>query len=358
MTQLTANRFITLSLVLVLLLAGCSLGQAASPSESPAPAASTEPPPEPASQASVTPASETASETSTETALPEITHLVTPGVPIYNQWLPEECNTGFNFNRPGYRIHAPCDSWGTNLLERPVSADLSSFYHYIDILGARVGRSGDWMYASLDLFGAGVPEDDTPYTYFFELDLDQNGRGDILIAATNLALYTTDWTVSGVQAWQDSNGDVGGPTAIRPDGQTGNGYETMLFDQGQGEDPDLAWVRRSPDAYDRIEFAFKPSLLQGKASFLWWAGALHGPFDPGKFDLVDSATEDTLYAVDTTCGLAFGGQSGFNVKFCYIPTGSSAAPEEPDSCIQPPHPDPQNNCWWWDSAACQWICIN
>ncbi len=32
--------------------------------------------------------------------------------------------------------------------------------------------------------------------------------------------------------------------------------------------------------------------------------------------------------------------------------------DEPDTCVKPPHPDLQNNCWWWDEAACQWICIN
>ncbi len=355
MSQQTTARYIITCLALAFLVipTGCGPGQSNRPIENPD---ST-----PTEQAALAPTSQTPTAPPTEAplepGLPEIIHETMPGEPLYTQRLPEECNTGFNFNRAGYRVRPPCDSWGINLLERPVSRDLSNFYHYIDILSARVGSDGDWFYASLDLFGAGVPEDDTPYTYFFEIDLDQNGRGDLLIAVGNLSLYTTEWSVAGVRAWQDQNGDVGGPTAVRPDSQGGDGYETLLFDQGLGEDPDLAWARRSPDAYQRVEFAFKPSLLQGKASFLWWAGAQLGSFAPGAFDLIDSTAEDSLYTIDTTCGWAYGGQSGYNVKFCYVDPGPTKAPEE-QGCIQPPHPDLQNNCWWWDEAACQWICIN
>lgn len=28
------------------------------------------------------------------------------------------------------------------------------------------------------------------------------------------------------------------------------------------------------------------------------------------------------------------------------------------SCVQPPHPDPQNGCWIWNADECQWECIN
>jgi hypothetical protein len=291
-----------------------------------------------------------------------LSHKTQPGSPIYTQHLPGECNTGFNYQPIGYQVRSPCDVWGTNLLERAVSVDMSSFYHYIDILSAQVGKGGDWYYASFDLFGAGIPTDGAMLTYFFELDLDQNGRGDILLAVQDLDLYSSEWTVSGVRVWRDLNGDVGGQTAVRPDTQSGDGYETLISDQGLGDDPDLAWARRAPNRPQRIEFAFKPILLDGKSSFMWWAGAMRGDFNPGDFDLVDNHSETMLYEIDTTCGWFCGYEQGYSIKKCYIapePTKRERESESaPEICVKPPHPDPSNNCWIWFPDKCQWECWN
>jgi hypothetical protein len=286
-----------------------------------------------------------------------ITHKTLPGMPAYQQQLPGECNTGFNYQPVGYQVRPPCDIWHTSLFERAVSADMGTFYHYLDILSAQIGKEGDWYYASLDLFGAGVPADGVPLTYFFELDLNQDGRGDVLLAVENLDLYATEWTVSGMRAWRDLNGDVGGETPIRPDSQGGDGYETLVFDQGLGDDPDLAWARRDPNHYQRIEFAFKPALLSGNGSFMWWGGAMRGNFDPAVFDLVDANTEKMLYEIDTTCGWIFGHEKAYNVRKCYIAPNPTPKPKE-DICIKPPHPDPQNNCWIWFPDKCKWDCWN
>jgi hypothetical protein len=298
-------------------------------------------------------------------ASPQIVHQATPENPVYTQALPGECNTGFNY-KIGYRVRPPCDVWGTNLLERAVSSDMSTYYHYIDILSAQLGRSGGWYYASINLFGAGMSTDGRTLTYFFELDVDQNGRGDFLIAAENLDLYATEWSVTGLRVWQDRNGDVGGPTAIRPDSLSGDGYETLIFDQGLGDDPDLAWVRHNPDSYQRIEFAFKPSLLNGAESFMWWAGAMRGDFDPAKFDFVDSHNETQFHEIDTTCGWVFGREKGYNIRKCYVAPNPTKAEKEDDEpagpaveiCVKPPHPNLEDNSWWWNEAECKWQIVN
>ncbi len=353
-------------LIICTLLAGCAVPQPAEKPQvqEPAPINAQEDPTTfpklPIAEATVTPQpTQSDSQTSDTTAIPtmQITHLVTPGNPAYSVSLPGECNTGFNVHNANYAVRQPCDSWNVNLLERPVSQDLTQYYHYIDLLSSMAGTDKTWYYTGLDLFGAGIPDDSAPYTYFFEIDTNQDGRGDFLLSVQNLDLYNVDWSVAGVQVWQDVNGDVGGQTPVRDDPQGGDGYETLIFDQGQGNDPDLAWARRSPDNYARIEFAFKPSLLGDNNSFMWWAGAMRGNFSPQAFDLVDSASGDSLYQVDTTCGWIFGRERGYTFKKCYV-AKSTEAPKESNACIQPPHPNPQDNGWVWNDALCKWELIN
>ena len=315
----------------------------------------------------------------TETVSPEptaaISHQTQPGEPIYTQSISSECNTGYNYNATSYQVQPPCDSWNINLLERAVSADLSQFYPYLDILSAHAGLSTGWLYFSIDLFGAGVPTDGVDFTYFVEIDIDQNGRGDVLVSVTNLDLDAMDWNTSGVRAFQDLSGDVGGLTAVWADDLPGaDGYETMVFDEGIGEDPDMVWARRNPDLTNQIELAIKLVLLDNDINFMWWAGAMRGSFTPQAFDFVDSQDSASYFEIDTTCGLVYGREEAYNIKKCYvapIPTPtvqiqhSSADPTqeatpEPteDICVQPPHPDPQNNCWVWFPEECKWVCFN
>lgn len=294
----------------------------------------------------------------------DVDHTNIPGEPAYSQSLPGECNTGFNVDNGAFSVKAPCDNWAINLLERPVSTDQTEFYHYLDILNAKAGQSGDWLYFRIDLFGAGFPDDDIPFTYYFELDTNQDGRGEYLIAVTNLDLYTTEWSVAGVQVYQDRNGDVGGRTAIRPDGSSNtDGYDTLIFDAGLGDDPDLAWARHDPSHANQIEFALKKSLVGSQVNLMWWAGAMMGTFNAQDFDLVDSASEDTLFAIDTTCGWFLGRETTYNIRKCYIapePTAGPANPSAPaeDVCVQPPNPNPNDGCWIWIEEDCEWVCFN
>lgn len=314
---------------------------------------------EPSTETNIEP---TAPAPTPDEAISEIVHATRPDVPVYSQSLPGECNTGYAYTFPGFTVKPPCDNTNINLFERAVSVDLADFYHYVDILSAKAGKDNNWHYLSMELFGAGLPPEGVDLTYYFELDVDQDGRGDILLAVQNLDLYITDWTVSGVQVYGDGNKDNGGMTAIRPDKNSGDGYEMLLFDGGVGDDPDLVWVRHNPDRIQQVEFAFKPSLLNGRSSFMWWAGARLGEFDPAAFDFVDSQDLKAFYAVDTTCGMVQGQETAYNIRKCYIPP-TPTQPRIQDVppafvCIKPPHPDPQSNCWIWFEDLCQWICFN
>lgn len=55
--------------------------------------------------------------------------------------------------------------------------------------------------------------------------------------------------VNGVQLYQETNKDIGATTAHSDENvAAGDGFETLIFDTGLGEDIDAAWVRISPDS--------------------------------------------------------------------------------------------------------------
>jgi hypothetical protein len=152
-----------------------------------------------------------------------------------------------------------------------------------------------------------------------------------------------------VQVWKDVNEDVGGETAIKPDAPDGwDGYEILLFDAGMGEDADLAWVRRSAEMKEKIEFAFKLNLAavgEAKPVFLWGAWAFEGKVQPEMFDIQDHVTleeagsplRDNAYypiqepfaAADNTCrGLLGMAPSGQLPGMCPVAGNVAAAGEE------------------------------
>jgi hypothetical protein len=167
-----------------------------------------------------------------------------------------------------------------------------------------------------------------------------DGRGDALVMA---AKPGATWSTYGVQAWLDKNHDVGASHPIQsdPPGNT-SGYETIIFDSGDGADPDTAWARISPSDPKVVQIAFKNTLLNGSDKFTWGAWAMDASMlNPGWFDYNDHFTaaeagspliELTQYypikalaEVDNTCRWAVG----------FTPTGS-----EPGICPVPATPTP------------------
>jgi hypothetical protein len=172
-----------------------------------------------------------------------------------------------------------------------------------------------------------------------ELDVDIDGRGDWLVLAGQPGAV---WSTDRVRVWRDINKDVGNNAPIQSDPpQTGDGYETLVFREGQGEDPDLAWARLDPADNRSVQIAFKNEMIKGDVEFLWGAWADQGLVNPGWFDYVDHFTHDeagssirglsqyplkALFEVDNTCRWAVGfTPEGKEPGLCPLPVSATPA---------------------------------
>lgn len=243
--------------------------------------------------------------------------------------------------------------------ERPFSINMDVYFPQLDIIDTSVSQDETWIYGKITVKG-----NDSSNTltgkYALELDLDRDGKGDWLVIASNPA--STAWSVNGVQIYQDVNKDVGNQTPMYTDGNmTGDGFETLVFDQGVGDDPDSAWVRISPDDPNTIEITVKRSVLGAPNEYLinMWAGS--SMLNPALFDINDHFTHEQAGAadpefkifypikevveLDNSCRMAVGFKpTGSEPGICKIrvimgPAGA-AAPEQPPA-EQPPAPQPQ-----------------
>lgn len=215
------------------------------------------------------------------------------------------------------------DSYNLNLFERPFTQNTMTYIPALDINTFALSQDDTWDYVSLQMNG-GDPNDKIGIDYGVELDTNHDGVGDYLVWAH--PPYTTTWSTDTVQVYSDPNHDVGGASPEKSDANAttsapypGDGYETIIFNQGQGNDPDLAWVRLDPNNGSTVQFAFKISLA-GHA-FMWGVWADAGLKDPGKFNYNDRFTLEqagspikgnvdypikAIYQVDNTCWAAFG----------------------------------------------------
>ncbi len=276
-----------------------------------------------------------------------ITHALRPGSPGN----PEGFIIDTNSQKTGAQGRAPGgESYQINRFERPFTAQSMQYLGYLDIGRAEIDSGGGWFYVTLYLEGVPPPEVLPQAGYGVEIDTDLDGRGDVLIWAHPPA--AGDWTTDGVQVWQDTNNDVGGPTALASDpGRGGTGYETILFASGVGPDPDMAWVRMAPGNAAAVQIAFRPSALSGDSTFLWNPWTDGGVQQPGWFDYNDHFTAaqagsplvelkalyplKELFALDNTCRLAYGFTPyGGEPGMCEIP-GTAV----PTFTSPPPGPD-------------------
>lgn len=138
------------------------------------------------------------------------------------------------------------DQFFINRYERPFTVEMEQYRGYLDLILTNMKVNSPWIYAVIYL-AEELPET-SEAIYSLEFDVDLDGRGDFLVQA---AMPPDDqWTVAGVQVLEDGDDDVGGPTPVLadpPEDVTSNGFEIVLFDEGLGDDPDLAWVRRSAE---------------------------------------------------------------------------------------------------------------
>lgn len=274
------NRFLFLFGLMILILA-CNL---------PMPSAATPPPiqemqplpslqveePAPASQTEVT---------QTEVPVTPIRHLTQPGEPSrIRTWVTDRSSAEYAAEH-----RAIADGFDWNLFERPFTAGEMLYQPYLDITKTEMGEGGEWIYATIHL--EGVPPEGAQAFYAIEIDSDKDGRGDWLIG-TMLPASTT-WMAEGVQVWRDTNNDVGGNTPMLSEAPLSglDGYDELVFDGGQGADPDAAWGRIDPASAQRIQVAFKQSVINSADTFLFGGWSDEGVRDAGFFDYNDHFTQ-------------------------------------------------------------------
>jgi hypothetical protein len=277
-----------------------------------------------------------AENTPTATSTP-IVHVLVPGEPPAS-FLSEM--TDRDTSSLASQRRALGENFNQNLYERPFNANtMDKYFPDLDILRARLSRDSQWFFVEIKLAGQD-PAGGLLGVYGAEIDLNVNGRGDVLLMA---AKPGPAWSTDGVRAWRDGNNDVGAAHPIGSDGPVnGDGYETLLFDSGVGSDPDVAWARISPTDPNSVQIAFKRSLIGDDSNFTWGAWAMsESMLNPAWFDYNDHfshaeagspLTESTEFyplkafaEVDNTCRWAVG----------FTPTGS-----EPGICPVPATPTP------------------
>lgn len=231
--------------------------------------------------------------------------------------------------------------------ERPFNANTMDVYHpNLDIIDTFVYQDDTWVYGTIQVVDRSAGSS-SPFRFAMQLDTEADGRGEILVIASNPE--STDWTVAGVQVFQDANSDVGGLTVMfsDEDAASSDGFETMIFDQGRGGDPDSAWVRVSPNDPNIVELAIKRSLMNNTFIYMvnMWAG--HAPLDPALFDFSDHYTHEqagaadpdlpnfypikAVYELDNSCRMAVGFQpTGSEPGLC--PVAAPVKPEGGPSC--------------------------
>jgi len=236
--------------------------------------------------------------------------------------------------------------------ERPFNANtMDKYYPYLDIVDTAFYEDDNWIYAVITLKGA----DDNGQLagrYAFEIDSDLDGRGEWLVLVSQPA--SKEWSVAGVQAWFDADDDVGGSLAVEADKNgNGNGYETLLVENGQGDDPDLAWARLSPDNAVTVQLTVKRSLLGSDTSYMIGAWAGSETLDPAEFDFNDHLTHEQAGAALIEL------QNFYPIKglaeldnSCRIAVGFAPSGNEPGSCLTFQAKGPPEAC------TGQTICFN
>ena len=362
------------SALVVILAAGCSMPAKNTPIAEPSEAAEIEEtaPTTPATIQETEPAIEIPVTEGENTPAPspeaeqEIVHLTYPGDPFYSKdQVISDCNTGERIILGASTlIGSGCDNWNKQKLERPADMQNGTYFPAVDIIRADMGTNQDWGFARIELFEGAAGNIGDDMVYGLEIDVDLDSRGDVLILAW--AVSSTGWSTNHVQVWQDQNKDVGGSKPHSPDGQASDGYETLLFDSGRGQDPDLAWARIEPLDASNIEIAFKPGLLPANRLFAWWAWSSMGRIDPSQMELVDTQVESEIWQADNTCGWIFNGKpTRMLVNICDFSLPTSTPSPTPTveaqigcviktdaQCNAEANPQHGGFPWWFDLASC------
>ena len=225
------------------------------------------------------------------TAEPEIVHVA---IPSQGNAKEQTIHDQLSQNTAPEKRAYGGDEYPNGRWERPFTAEDMDYLPFIDLVQTNLIRdeADGWLYANIVLVEPPSKGGDRKLIYGIEVDRDLDGRGDVLILAE--APESSEWTTDGVQVWQDVNANVGATEPMRPDAPVqDDGYEVKIFDEGVGDDADLAWVRLSPEMNNKIEIAFKLDLVdigEEYYFFLWGAWAFADDAHPEWFDHHDRFT--------------------------------------------------------------------
>jgi hypothetical protein len=206
------------------------------------------------------------------------------------------------------------DEYSLGRQERPFNQQME-YLPGLDITRADMIRSGDgWIYFSIYVEGALTPP---PSVYGIELDLNIDGRGDLLVQVS--APTSENWGDKGIKTWWDSDGDVGGKVITRSDSPVyrGSGFETLKIDSSSNREIGKIWSRLSPSSNQVLQIAILEDFVGGKSGKFSWKPYTDGvPFPPSQYDLNDYYPLEqagspllgerdyplkAVYAVDNTC---------------------------------------------------------
>ena len=290
----------------------------------------------------------------TEEPAQEVVHWEFPGnftaAPLQKIF---DCKTATYFvDGQQYELSDICDQWERNYFERPLNEDLTEIFPQLDIVEAEFGQDENWYYTQILVYAELIENLVLDGVYALEIDLDLDARGDILITANAPGLFQPDeWHAYGVQVWLDANDDVGGPQAVLVDPRyDGDGYEELIFDAGVGDDPDLAFVKTYSEQPGLLTFGFKANLLAGAESFEWWVWAMKEDLSAAKYDPVDFFPQDTLFAMDNTCGWIFNSYPRDLPNIC----NAISAPKQITEGCKKGTPAIVDACYKWDPSTCSW----
>lgn len=286
----------------------------------------------------------------TETPEPEIVHVMWPGSPLGN--LNQTVHDQVNDSTASQKQAFGGDDFRTGKYERPFDPDMN-YLPYADLVSVYLNRQDPlWIYVSLKV-NAPVTDDPDGNTHFMvEIDKDLDSRGDVLIVSG--IPESKEWSTKSVMVFTNPDVNVGGTLVVKPDPSLseGRGYFQEIFNDGRGDDPDLAMSRLSRNDADTVLIAFKNTLSGGeKGAFIWLPWVDTGMLDWSLFEHNDHFTfsqagypmkEDAenyplkaLWGIDNTCRMP----SGFTLTgtmpgLCpnYDPPPSTGRPS--NTCVE------------------------
>jgi hypothetical protein len=257
----------------------------------------------------------------TITPVPEIVHVMWPGSPLgnINQTVHDQVD---DTTAPQKQAFGG-DDFKNGKYERPFDKDMN-YLPFADIETIQLNRADPlWIYVSLKVMGALSSEGAKDTQFLVEIDKDLDSRGDILIL-TGIP-KGKDWSTESVKVLANPDINVGGTVVVKPDPglSEGRGYYEVLFDNGKGDDPDLAMSKFSRNDPNMVIIAFKNTLVGGeKGKFIWLPWTDTGMLDPSLYEYNDHFTfeqagyplkEDAqnyplkaLWGVDNTCRMPSG----------------------------------------------------